>query len=91
LELTAPEENLDEPYLALGYGLGAYFEILASVSKMFLWITFFSIPIYYIYGFTGSYFKDMKSFPISRWFAGNFGGSNMFCKQARLSLGRMTV
>lgn len=28
LELAAPEENLDEPYLALGYGINAYFDIL---------------------------------------------------------------
>ena len=91
LELAAPEENLDEPYLALGYGVNAYFEILASVSRMFFWATMFAIPIFYIYGITGSYFQDMKSYPISRWFAGNFGGSNMFCKQTRLSIGRMQI
>ena len=89
LELTPPEENLDEPYLALGYGVNAYFDILASVSKMFFWVTLFAIPIYYIYGIYGSYFSDMASYPISRWFAGNFGGSNMFCKQVRLSIGRL--
>jgi hypothetical protein len=33
----------------------------------------------------------MKSYPISRWLAGNFGGSNMFCKQTRLSVGRLEM
>lgn len=91
LELAAPEEKLDEPYLALGYGINAYFEICASVSKMFFWCTLFAIPIFYIYGIYGTYFSDLGSYPISRWFAGNFGGSNMFCKQTRLSLGRMEL
>jgi hypothetical protein len=53
--------------------------------------TLFALPVFYIYGITGSYFQDMKSYPISRWFAGNFGGSSMFCKQTRLSVGRMEI
>ena len=32
LELEAPEVNADEPYLALGYGINAYFQILNSLS-----------------------------------------------------------
>ena len=56
LELAPPEENLDEPYLALGYGINAYFDILSSISKMFFWCFLFCIPVYYIYGITGSYF-----------------------------------
>jgi hypothetical protein len=56
LNLTPPEENLSEPFLTLGYGVNAYFDILASVSKMFLWVTIFAIPIFYVYGITGSHF-----------------------------------
>lgn len=91
LELAPPEVNLEEPYLALGYGLNAYFDILASVSRMFFWAFIFAMPIYYIYGIYGQYFKDQKSYPISRWFFGNFGGANMFCKQMRLSLGKVDI
>lgn len=47
---------MDEPYLALGYGLNAYFDILASVSKMFVWVSLFAVPIFYIYGVYGQYF-----------------------------------
>ena len=46
---------------------------------------------FYIYGVYGTYFKGAKSFLISRWFAGNFGGANMFCKQMRLSLGKVDI
>jgi hypothetical protein len=91
LELAPPEVNLEEPYLALGYGLNAYFDILASVSRMFFWAFIFAMPIYYIYGIYGQYFRDQKSYPISRWFFGNFGGANMFCKQMRLSLGKVDI
>ena len=56
--MAAPEKNLTEPYLALGYGLNAYFDILASVARMFFWVFMFAIPIFYIYGVYGQYFKD---------------------------------
>lgn len=89
-ELEAPEENLDEPYLILGYGINAYFAILASVSKMFFWVTVFAIPMYYIYS-SGGHLKGFKSYPISQFSIGNFGGSTMFCKQTRLATGKMNL
>ena len=83
MELEPPEINLDDPYLALGYGINAYFQILASVARMFFWVTVISMPIYYTYGVYGHYYEGGGGYPIVRWFAGNFGGSNIFCKQAR--------
>jgi hypothetical protein len=83
LELEPPEVNLTEPYLLLGYGINAYFQILASIARMFFWVTVFAIPLYYTYGIYGGYFKDGGGYFITRWFAGNFGGSNVFCKQVR--------
>lgn len=50
LELRAPRENLDDPYLILGYGVNAYFQILASLARMFFWVFLFSLPMLYIYG-----------------------------------------
>jgi hypothetical protein len=90
LDLTPPEEDFTEPYLVLGYGINAYFAILASVSKMFMWLTVFAIPIFYIYQ-SGRHFSGSKSYPISRFFVGNFGGSSMFCKQTRLAVGKMAM
>lgn len=80
LELDAPEVNLTEPYLLLGYGVNAYFQILASLAVIFFWVTIFAMPLYYTYGIYGRYFSDLGGYPIIRWFAGNFGGSNVFCK-----------
>jgi hypothetical protein len=74
-----PEENIDDPFLQLGYGVNAYYQILASLAKMFFWMFLFCIPLFYIYG-TGLHFRGMKSYPISRFFIGNFGGSTMMCK-----------
>ena len=50
LELKAPKEDLSDPYLVLGYGVNAYYQILASLAKMFFWIFIFSLPLFYIYG-----------------------------------------
>jgi len=90
LELACPEEDLTEPYLVLGYGINAYFQILASISKMFMWMTIFAIPVFYIYQ-SGRHFKGAKSYAFSQFFAGNFGGSSMFCKQTRLTIGKMNL
>lgn len=79
LDLKAPHENLDEPYIVLGYGVNAYYQILASLAKMFFWIFVFTIPLLVIYG-GGRYYEGYPSFPISRFFIGNFGGSSMMCK-----------
>jgi len=38
-----------DPYLVLGYGVNAYFDILLSLSAMFICITLFAIPIFWIY------------------------------------------
>jgi hypothetical protein len=90
LGLFAAEEDLSDPYLVLGYGVNAYFQILASLAKMFFWCFLFSIPMLYIYG-SGSYYIGQKSFPISRFFIGNFGGSNMMCKSQRIATGRIDL
>jgi hypothetical protein len=35
-----------DPYLILGYGINAFFEILLQLVNMFLVITVFCIPLY---------------------------------------------
>ena len=43
-------ELREEPFLMLGYGVNAYLDIMLSLSKMFLMITIFCIPIFMFYG-----------------------------------------
>lgn len=42
-------EIKEDPYLILGYGVNAYYDILLSLCTLFLCITIFCIPIYYTY------------------------------------------
>jgi hypothetical protein len=73
-----------------GYGTNAYFEILDHLMLMFIAITMFCIPLYYVYG-TSVGLKGWKSFFVMRYSMGNLGGSSMFCKQASLARGNMRL
>ena len=42
-------ELYEDPYLILGYGINAYYDILLSLCTMFCCITLFCLPIYYTY------------------------------------------
>lgn len=57
---------------------------------MFFWVFVFSLPIMYIYG-SGRFLENQKSFPISRFFIGNFGGSTMLGKTQRIASGGMQL
>ena len=60
------EEIQKDPYLVLGYGVNAFFDILQSLCYMFCCITIFSIPIFYIYKNLGQdTYRDDKTHPIS--------------------------
>lgn len=90
LELKAPIEDLDDPYVVLGYGVNAYYQILASLARMFFWIFIFSLPIIYFY-VNGRFFEGQPSYPISQTMAGNFGGSSMMCKNSRVATGKLVM
>ena len=50
--LEAPESDkqiAEDPFLILGYGINAFFDIISSLSVMFIWITIFFLPLFYIY------------------------------------------
>jgi hypothetical protein len=50
LDLKAPKEDLSDPYIVMGYGVNAYYQILAGLARMFFAIFIFSLPMMYIYG-----------------------------------------
>lgn len=74
----------------LGYGVNAYFDMLSSLSYMFIMITIFCLPIFYLYGEHHA-FADYKSFQIARFTMGNMGGSSIFCQQFHMSRGSFTA
>ena len=50
IKIPKAEQDIDdEPFVMLGYGVNAYFNILKYLGIMFFMITLFSIPIYTIY------------------------------------------
>jgi hypothetical protein len=38
-----------EPFLRLGYGVNAYFDIMLSIFYMFVFISLISLPMFYIF------------------------------------------
>ena len=80
LKISKSDEQLQEdPFLVLGYGVNAYFDMLSSLSLMFLCISVFCIPVFTLYG-SHTAFSDWKSYPIARFTLGNMGSSSMFCQ-----------
>ena len=73
LDLILPEnaeEVEEDPYLLLGYGINAYFDILSYLMKVFFVISVFVIPFMYIYGHNKFNFYEDKSF-LSKYSLGN--------------------
>ena len=87
--MPIPKENLDEPFLICGYGINAYFDVLSKLSRMFLLITLFSIPLFYIY-YTGRHY-DRDGNPVAKTTIGNFGAATMFCKATRMGVKSMDI
>lgn len=56
------EIAINEPYLFLGYGINAYFDLMLSLIYMFIAITIFSLPMYYAFSKNKiDYFSDKTS------------------------------
>ena len=47
------EEIEEDPYLLLGYGLNAYFDVLMSAVNMFIVLSVAAIPLFYFYSNNG--------------------------------------
>lgn len=74
-------KNQENPFLILGYGINAYFDLMQLLVYMFLMITIFCIPIYFIYSNTLVQFLHYDSnYFLNRFSLGNMGGSTVVCK-----------
>ena len=79
----------NDPFLLLGYGINAFFEVIQSVMYMFVCITIFCIPLYLAYA--GDDAEGLKQLEAKAWkynvhqfSLGNLGGAQVFCQQKRL-------
>ena len=57
-----------------GFGMNAYFDIIAQLTAMFCWITIFMIPTLYIYSSYNG-LANAPYYPIDMWSLGNMGKS----------------
>jgi hypothetical protein len=87
LKSAKSEAEINEnPFLLLGFGVNAYFDILSMLSTMFICITIFSIPIMWCYS-RGDGFVDSPTFPISQFMLGNMGASSVICDHTNMFAG----
>mmetsp|Transcript_5223 Transcript_5223/g.8087 ORF Transcript_5223/g.8087 Transcript_5223/m.8087 type:complete len:188 (-) Transcript_5223:2954-3517(-) len=82
---------IEDPFLILGYGVNAYFDIMLALSYMFLTIAIFCIPVYYAFAYNESHglmalSKGFK-YSISQWSIGNMGGAITTCHSKAIKAG----
>lgn len=90
LKVPIPENDTDaneSPFVMVGYGINAYFEILHSMMNMMIVLTCICLPIYFIYGQTDNglweQHSSMQKF-MGRFSMGNMGGSGVSCNHIKL-------
>ena len=86
---------IEDPFLVLGYGINAYFDIMFQLALMFLTITAFFIPVYIAYNgnkqqalasSSPNPFVQLNSLTI-----GNMGGASVECAQKKISAKSITT
>ncbi len=74
---------IQDPFLILGYGVNAYFDVMKSLAWMFFFITLFCLPLYYMFAFNDAQglkvLNDDWRFQITKWSLGNMGGATVIC------------
>ena len=85
-------ELVEKPFLILGYGVNAYFDIMLSLVWMFASITIFVIPLFYAYSQNETKaLKNFGKYPITQYSLGNMGGSSVTHASAKLKLPQIYI
>jgi hypothetical protein len=91
LKIPSSETVLQEdPFLILGYGANAYFEIIESLFNMALFITIVMIPVMIVY--SNNKINGLKFLPhysLNKLSLGNYGASTVSCNIKRLGHEKM--
>jgi hypothetical protein len=69
----------EDPYLQLGFGMCAYFNLLRSFILLFALLTFLAVPAIGIYS-ARSGLKDLRNYDRSQYSVGNLGFSDSICE-----------
>lgn len=88
------DDLIENPFLILGYGINAYFDMMRELSNMFVAITLFFIPVYMWYKGNPAHALEKDSLnPFDRlqsYTLGNMGGAQVVCAQKKLNAQKLT-
>jgi len=74
---------IEDPFLILGYGVNAYFDIMLSLAYMFLTLCVFCIPVYYVFSHNDARgllaLSGGWKYGITQFSLGNMGGAAVTC------------
>eukprot|EP00352_Strombidinopsis_acuminata_P005189 CAMPEP_0176366210 /NCGR_PEP_ID=MMETSP0126-20121128/21023_1 /TAXON_ID=141414 ORGANISM="Strombidinopsis acuminatum, Strain SPMC142" /NCGR_SAMPLE_ID=MMETSP0126 /ASSEMBLY_ACC=CAM_ASM_000229 /LENGTH=138 /DNA_ID=CAMNT_0017723545 /DNA_START=133 /DNA_END=549 /DNA_ORIENTATION=+ len=81
MEIPTSDIALDEdPFLQVGYGINAYFDVISQLAWMFVFISIFMIPSMIKYSEYGGV-KDFSPFyALDQFTLGNMGGASVLCQ-----------
>ena len=81
----------DDPFLLMGYGINAFFDLLLSLMKLCFVITIFCTPLYMAFGGFGFpnvsnlALRHEQKYFMNRFSLGNMGGSSVTCAKGLLA------
>lgn len=88
-----PENDKDviaNPYLLLGYGFNAYFDVIRDLVYYFFFTSIFVMPLFMIYGKSQA-LADYTYAGLAEMTMGNIYGSSIQCIQSPMSLDTLTL
>lgn len=81
LDMSIPKSDLaieEDPYLQLGYGMNAYFQIVLQLMCMMFLIMCVTVPMMLIYSSQNA-LEQLPGYSFNAYTLGNFGGSQSLC------------
>lgn len=83
---------IEDPFLILGYGVNAYFDIMLSLVYLCLTVTLFCIPLYWVYSNNDQLaLHTQAKYTFTQFTLGNMGGADIFCASKRLASKSITI
>lgn len=85
----AEHQLMQDPFLLLGYGINAYFNIMISLAYMCLCITIFMAPVIFIY--MNNEWGQLKDNALTKVTLGNYGGASNQCFTPQIKAGTFSL
>ena len=83
---------IEDPFLILGYGVNAYFDIMLSLVYLCLTVTLFVIPLYWVYSQNQQKaLITQPKYTFTQYTLGNMGGDDVFCASKRRSAASVSI